>query len=97
MKVENMTSKNGNKIANQFIITDKGENGCTKTEIFQSYDSEIAIIEHQPDGSIVVYLDEQTWNYSRTTSKYRNQFLGETTKETLAKIKSGEYILTNLN
>ena len=35
--------------------------------------------------------------YSKTTSKYRNMFLGETTKETQKKINSGEYILTNLN
>jgi hypothetical protein len=32
-----------------------------------------------------------------TTGKYRNQFLGETKKDTEAKIKSGEYILADLN
>lgn len=44
-----------------------------------------------------VWLDSVYWNYSKTTSKYRNKFLDETTKETEKKIKSGEYILTNLN
>ena len=34
---------------------------------------------------------------NNSTSKYRNIFLGETTKETLKKIKSGEYKLVNLN
>lgn len=42
-------------------------------------------------------IDREKWDYSKTTSKYRAQFLGETTKETAAKIKSGAYILANLN
>ena len=37
MKVENMTSNKGNKIANQFIVTDDFNN-----VYFQSYDSIIA-------------------------------------------------------
>ena len=37
MKVQNMTSNNGNKIANQFEITDD-----FNTVYFQSYDSIIA-------------------------------------------------------
>jgi len=44
-----------------------------------------------------VYLDNNKWDYSRTTGKYRNQFLGESKKETERKIKSGEYQLVNLN
>jgi len=44
-----------------------------------------------------VFLDEKYWNYSKTTSKYRSQFLNESTKETKAKIESGEYQLINLN
>ena len=36
MKVENMTSSQGNKVANQFLITDNGD------EYFQSYKSMIA-------------------------------------------------------
>jgi len=86
MKVENMTSPQGNKVANQFIITDKGD------EYFQSYRS---IIAKRSNGKI--YLDDVFWDYSRTTGKYRNEFLGEGIAETRKKIKSGEYILTNLN
>ena len=63
-----------------------------KTMVFQSYDKVIAV---KVDGAF--YLDENYWDYSKTTGKYRNQFLGETKKETEVKIKSGEYILTNLN
>ena len=44
-----------------------------------------------------VFLDKDRWNCSRTTSKYRNQFLGETINETREKIKNGTYKLKNLN
>ena len=97
MKVKNMTSAKGNKVANQFIITDKRydekENKWYTTETFQSYDSTIAIVF----CTGVVLLDENTWDYSVTTGKYRNDFLGEGIAETRAKIKSGEYTLTDLN
>tara|TARA_Y100001963_G_C6517904_1_gene325228 strand:- start:105 stop:476 length:372 start_codon:yes stop_codon:yes gene_type:complete len=87
MKVKNITSNNGNKIANQFIITDN--NG---TEYFQSYKS--IIVKRTINNT---YLDEYYWEYSVTTGKYRNIFLNETKKETLKKIKNGIYKLTNLN
>ena len=86
MRVENMTSTRGNKVANQFIINDKGE------EYFQSYRS---IIAKKSQGKI--YLDEYYWDYSTTTGKYRNQFLNEGIADTRKKIQSGEYILTDLN
>lgn len=87
IKVENMESTRGNKIANQFIIkTDEGV-------YFQSYNS---IIVFKPfEGK--TQLDDSTWDYSVTTGKYRNQFLNENKKETQAKIDSGEYELVNLN
>lgn len=85
-KVENLTSPNGNKVANQFII--RTENGT----FFQSYNS---IIVREQNNKVT--LDEYYWNYSKTTAKYRNIFLSETTKETQAKIDSGEYTLENLN
>ena len=87
MKVTNMASKSGNKVRNQFMI--QTEDGT----YFQSYDAIIAL--KKTDGSIV--LDERMWDYSRTTGKYRNQFLGESMTETRKKIESGEYKLDNLN
>ena len=85
-RVENMVSNKGNKIANQFVIyTDTGS-------IFQSYNSSIVKID-----SGKTYLDKDTWDYSKTTGKYRNIFLNEKKKDTENKIKSGEYILTDLN
>lgn len=86
MKVENLTSSNGKKIANQFRIYNNGK------RYFQSYNSIIVMVENGK-----TYLDERFWNYSKTTGKYRNQFLNETKKETQAKIDSGIYTLTDLN
>jgi hypothetical protein len=86
MKVSNLTNNNGNKVPNQFII---GAEGITR---FQSYDS--IIVEWSNNK---IFLDGYYWDYSVTTGKYRNQVLGEGIKETRKKIKSGEYILTDLN
>ena len=87
VKVRNMMSDNGNAIANQFEIE------TDDATYLQSYNS---IIAKRMDSG-VIYLDEYYWDYSVTTGRYRNMFLGETKKETQAKIDSGEYILTNLN
>ena len=84
--VSNMVSSSGNRVANQFKI-------CTEdATYFQSYGSLIAC---RMRGQ--VYLDRGTWDYSTTTGKYRNIFLGETKAETQKKIDSGECILTDLN
>jgi len=96
MKVQNMVSSKGNTVANQFIIENSVSADVMVTE-FQSYDSIIARIETSGYDDVKTYLDERYWDYSVTTGKYRNQFLGETKKETQKKIDSGEYILTNLN
>lgn len=83
--VEQMEGKNG-PVKNQFIIqTDKGL-------VFQSYST---IIAAKLEGKR--YLDSQSWDYSVTTGKYRNLFLGESKAETQKKIASGEYILCDLN
>jgi len=88
IKVEQMTSnRSGRPVANQFIIyTSEGR-------YFQSYDSVIAFEDNEGN----VTLDVDDWDYSRTTGKYRNEFLGEGIVETRSKIESGEYELENLN
>lgn len=86
-KVSQFEGRNG-AVKNQFEIrTNEGV-------YFQSYDSVIAFI---PSGEGKTQLDSKYWDYSVTTSKYRNQFLGEDKKATEKKIASGEYELTNLN
>jgi hypothetical protein len=91
MHVRNIQSSKGNKVANQFIVTDDNTN-----EYFQSYDSMIVKKDYQAEF-VKIYLDKKYWNFSNTTSKYRKKFLNETTKETMAKIESGEYKLIDLN
>lgn len=86
LRVENIKGRSGKEVVNQFIIyTDKGI-------IFQSYDK---IICCNMNGR--VYLDEKYYNFSQTTSKYRNLFLNEKTTETEKKIKRMVYYLANLN
>ena len=87
INVQNMVSDRGNNIANQFIIR------TNKWRYFQSYNSIIVFI----DNNNKVFLDEYYWDYSRTTGKYRNNFLNEYIEETRNKIKNGEYKLKNLN
>lgn len=86
-KVSNLCSNRGNKIPNQFLI--RTENGS----YFQSYKSIIVFI----DNTGQVWLDPVYWDYSNTTGKYRNIFLGETKKETQSKLESGIYKFKNLN
>ena len=88
MQVSNMISSKGNKIANQFIINDEYNN-----QLFQSYISIVA--KRYTNG--MVELDKKYWNFSKTTSKYRNMFLNETNQETNFKVKIGVYKLVDLN
>ena len=72
--------KNYEGVVNQFLII--GEDFT----LLQSYSSPIAMVQN---GQVYIF---RNWEYSKTTGKYRNLFLNETKKDTLAKIKSGEYI-----
>lgn len=87
IKVENMRSNRSNReVANQFVIS------MGNAEYFQSYQTIIAKIEKG-----ITTLDENSWNYSKTTAKYRNMFLGMDTEEIKKQIKTGEIKLKNLN
>ena len=88
MKISNMTSSNGNKVPNQFII----DNG-NKT-VFQSYKTIVAVEEN---GEVT--LDSKALEYSNTTLKYLKQFLNtnESKKSLYAKIESGFYNTSDLN
>ena len=81
-----MKTKVKNLANNQVIIYTEN------SVLFQSYNSTICKIENGK-----TFLDENFWDYSKTTGKYRNIFLGETKQETEKKIKQGTYILLNLN
>ena len=68
-------------LANNLIVVFE-DNG---KETFFSYGTIIATKENG-----LITLDEKYWNYSKTTSKYLNQFLGHPTKEL-------DCIFSNLN
>ena len=91
MKIGYFYGRTGQEIANQRI-----EYTSEDTK-FVSYDTNIVKTTFDDEGKRITILDEYYWNYSRTTGKYRNEFLGENKKETENKIKSGKYILGNLN
>ena len=84
-----MTSQNGNKVPNQFIV--KLPENVT---IFQSYKT---VIAQNRNGTIV--LDSKVLDYSATTTKYLKQFLntGDSKKQLQAKIKNGFYQVEDLN
>ena len=86
-KIQNMISNNGNNIPNQIII--RTNNGM----FFQSYDTIIAAILR--DGRML--LDKNKWDYSKTTSIYRNQFLQIDKRETERLIKEGKIKLVDLS
>ena len=99
MKIRNMQSPNGNDVPNQFIIEEEGHGALGNfiiKQTFQSYSAIIAIRTTWPDTERVI-LDERYWNYSKTTGKYRNIFLGESKAETERKIAAGIYRLEDLN
>lgn len=89
IKVQNMQSVRGNLVPNQFVVT------TSKGRYFQSYQTVIAFRPSKPGAKI--QLDRDAWDYSRTTGKYRNIFLGETKKETERKIADKVYLLRDLN
>ena len=89
MIVQNMTSQNGNKIPNQFIV--KLPENVT---IFRSYNT---VIAQNRNGKIV--LDSKALEYSTTTTKYLKQFLNtsDSKKQLQAKIENGFYQVEDLN
>ena len=80
----------------QFEITQVVENNIYY-EWFQSYDVLVGKKTYVSGVLTDTYLDSTYWDYSKTTGKYRNIFLGEKKKETQLKIDSDEYKLENLN
>ena len=66
MKIENMISNRGNKIANQFKLY------YNNYVAFQSYKTLISVYDIKND---TMYTDKDF--YSTTTSKYRNLFNNE--------------------
>ena len=87
--VENMRTNGGGDAPNQFKLY--FQHGV----LFKSYRSIIAIRydstikDENLKNKTVIGCD---YNYSRTTGRYRNQFLNEGVAETRSMIKDGTYI-----
>lgn len=86
MIINNMKSNKGRTVPNQYVIR------LDNCDVFQSYETVIAIRDYDLDE---VYLNKEYYDYSKTTSKYRNKYLELTTKEIEQKIKSKEFVLVN--
>jgi len=80
-----MKSNKGRTVPNQYVMR---LNNCN---VFQSYETVIAIHDYKEN---VVYLNEDYYDYSRTTARYRNKFFDLTTKEIKEKIKEKQFLLT---
>ena len=93
VSVRPMTSRGGNELANQQIMSDPAG------ETFVSYGTKIAYRSHKcyEDGERRIVLDKNYWDYSRTTSKYRNEFLGFGVDECRRRISNGKIELADLN
>jgi hypothetical protein len=91
MKLGYFYGRTGSKIANQNIVY------TPEFTMFVSYDTNIIKTTFDEEGKRMTILDRYYWNYSKTTGKYRNEFLGEGIAETRKKIEEGKYILANLN
>ena len=70
-----------------YVIDDKG------THYLISYSTVIA--KRTRSGKVT--LDRKYWDFSSTTGKHRNDFLGETKLDTSAKLDIGTYKLADLN
>ena len=79
MKIENMISARGNKIANQFKLT------FNDFVAFQSYETLISVYDCKND---IMYTDQEF--YSTTTSKYRNLFNDEFQPLSIIKVDNEE-------
>ena len=92
--VENMTSRNGKPIPNQVILSE------SLGDTFVSYGTKIVYQSTRisKDGLPKdIIVDETNWDYSRTTGKYRNEFMGMGVQDVRDHIKDGRIKVGDLN
>ena len=90
MKTYHLKTNQGDNAVNQIVIemTHFGKPCST----FQSYQTIMAHIDCE--GKVTL---DKSYPYSRTTSRYLNQFLNVTSKERDKFVKSGFYKIADLN
>lgn len=87
--ISHLQTSKGRPSATQIIIY---RPECT---VFRSYHSKVALTTIE-NGQRKVYLDQNTWDYSRTTLRYLGQFLGLTVHGIKIRVASGEFILSDV-
>ena len=64
----------------------------------QSYDKIIAFVNEPREGeSRKVYLDKEYWNFSKSTARHRNSFLGLSNSYVNDAVRNNVFIMKNLN
>lgn len=92
VEVQTMTTNGGNPTGNQVILSEPDG------DMFVSYGTKICWkSKSMYNGYPKIILDEYYWDYSRTTSKYRNEFLGMSTPQLKELINQGIVKFTELN
>lgn len=88
---EAMLTSSGKPAKDQYVVYH--DDGSTA---FVSYGTTIAV-RPADYPKTRIKLDKWKWNYSITTARYRNRFLGEATAQTRKRIQNGQYELVDLN
>ena len=96
IKAFNLRTNSGASAPNQIVIT--YSTPTKEYRLFQSYG--VLIVRNTLDKRTykrTCELSRNYWSYSRTTARYRNQYLGVDTKQVKKNIKNGVYCLASLN
>lgn len=77
-RTENLINARGNRVANQFVITQFDNNGDVKQITFQSYDSIVCeIVLNCGMGFDALIRFGRDYDYGNTTMKHLKKFLGD--------------------
>lgn len=100
MRVSNLINAKGNAVANQFVISEKKDDGNPYLIIFQSYDSTVCMILIEDDRALIKF--GKNWDFSKTTVRNLLIFLsqypvtrGLTSSKDIKKAIENGYILFN--
>ena len=96
IKAFNLNTNSGAPAQHQIVIT--YSTPTKEVRLFQSYGVLIARNTlNKKTYKRTCELSRNYWDYSRTTARYRNQYLGGDTKQVKKNLKNGVYCLASLN
>jgi hypothetical protein len=88
MRVSQLINSGGRPVPNHFVIEYNG------FKWLQSYNALVARIDVESEE---VELDQNYWEYSKTTARHRNAFLGMDNSEVKRHVDDGTFRLVDLN